>query len=152
MLQSLKILSIKHRYTQNLSRFIFLFYLTWQINPNSSSAQSVGRRIGARDRSSKALRFFVVVRLTNGGRLGYVTGGEAEEMGMLARARSPPVQFRIRPPSALRGYRPFHLDGSAPRRILIYLTLHVHLPYVARRKQRLDASAISPFSVFRESL
>lgn len=54
----------------NLSRFIFLFYLTWQINPNSSSAQSVGRRIGARDRSSKALRFFVVVRLTNGGRLG----------------------------------------------------------------------------------
>lgn len=70
MLQSLKILSTKHRYTQNLSRFIFLFYLTWQINPNSSSAQSVGRRIGARDRSSKALRFFVVVRLTNGGRLG----------------------------------------------------------------------------------
>lgn len=54
----------------NLSRFIFLFYLTWQINPNSSSAQSVGRRIGVRDRSSKALRFFVVVRLTNGGRLG----------------------------------------------------------------------------------
>lgn len=74
MLQSLKIFrqntDIHKIYHVSFFYSIFLFLLTWQINPNSSSAQSVGRRIGARDRSSKALRFFVVVRLTNGGRLG----------------------------------------------------------------------------------
>lgn len=100
---------------------------------------------------AESLTIFRCRSFKNGGRLrrdvgrirDRATWREAEEMGR--NARDPPLQFRIRARYVVIA-RSTSMD---PRRILIHLTLHVHLPCVASSnvrpslERRLDPSGIA---------